>query len=178
MELLRTYSGSRLYGNHHDKSDYDVYSIITNQGNSQRKRRASQKTVGNQDVVEMDLSTFMQLCTDGAHQALEVMFAPDDAVMVDEIREFRHNFRASIPVVRDKWYRTAKEMHLGRSSTQKRRFHALRIMRNFELLVQGDGKFSSRMNVEDIELFTRLSQDENWDEYLEFFYSLQVSSFS
>lgn len=84
--LLKTITGSRLYGLAHDDSDYDYLTVVPG------KRKTVQTIVGNQDNRIMSFGTFVLEARNGAPAALEAMFS--EKAEIDYITEFRRAFRA------------------------------------------------------------------------------------
>ena len=116
------------------------------------------------DLTKMDLGTFAMFAYDGVPQALEAMYAPDSAVLVDNIREYRKSFRVSIPAMRatydDVIYHFRKP-----DKKPKGRFHALRLATNFREASENDGRFNPVMGHEESRYFKYLAQPENYIEY-------------
>lgn len=70
--LLTTVHGSRLYGLHHDNSDYDTYSVL----HSSNKKYVEQALDGKADDFRVSLDKFLDMCRLGVPQALEALFSP------------------------------------------------------------------------------------------------------
>lgn len=94
--LFKTIHGSRLYGLHHENSDYDWYTVI-DKVKSNRKKYAKHSIVGDQDSMLVDFGTWINLCQAGVPQALEAMFSRK--ATIDKIEPFRQNFRVGYPVI-------------------------------------------------------------------------------
>lgn len=116
------------------------------------------------DVTEMDLGTFARFAYDGVPQALEAMYAPQDAVLVDHLAEYRHAFRPSLPAMRDNYRRVIRN-HCTLEHTAKQRFHALRLAFNFYEAQSGDGQFNPRLDDEVVKWFIELAQPEEFKEF-------------
>lgn len=84
--LFSTTHGSRLYNIHHDDSDWDRWEVYSNSIPSPSKS-IEQKITGKDDVVRMNLSTFMNYAYRSSHQVLECMFS--EQAEVDLIRDLR-----------------------------------------------------------------------------------------
>lgn len=166
MILLLTRMGSHLYGNSHEDSDKDFYLISsdTHPYRIHKKHSVVKHMAHRYDLTKMDLSTFAMFAYDGVPQALEAMYAPDSAVLVDNIREYRKSFRASIPAMRaiydDVIYRFR-----GLDKKPKMRFHALRLATNFREASENDGRFNPVMSEEESRYFKYLAQPENYIEF-------------
>lgn len=175
MKLLLTRMGSHLYGNSHVDSDKDFYCVTSMPHPSRihKKTRVVKHMSHRYDLTEMDLSTFAKFAFDGIPQALEAMYAPDDAVLVDKIRDYRKAFRPSLPAMRDN-YRSVIRNHMSLDNTPKQRFHALRLSANFYEAHTGNGRFNPRLTEKEIEIFTFYSQPENYKEFLAKLETLQI----
>ena len=167
--------GSHLYGNNHNDSDKDFYCITSSPHPSRihKKTRVVKHMSHRYDVTEMDLSTFSRFAYDGIPQALEAMYAPQEAVLLDKLSEYRHSFRASLPAMRDNYRRVIRN-HDGEDLTPKKRFHALRLATNFHEAANGNGRFNPRLDDETIKLYTWLSQPENYREFTSKLNSMRV----
>lgn len=166
MILLLTRMGSHLYGNSHDDSDKDFY-LISSDTHPYRihKKRSVVKHMDNRyDLTKMDLGTFAMFAYDGVPQALEAMYAPDSAVLVDNIREYRKSFRASIPAMRATYDDVIYRFH-GPDKKPKMRFHTLRLATNFREASENDGRFNPVMSEEESRYFKYLAQPENYIEF-------------
>lgn len=135
MLLLKCLTGSRLYGTHHDNSDYDWYEV---HDKLTGYRQAKQTITGDQDVVKVGLTKWLLMCDKGVPQALEVMFAPDDRFEVDVLQSMRHTYRANVANAQRTYERTITSF--TNSDDPKRQRHASRLRVNLNELVQ-TGRF-------------------------------------
>lgn len=119
MRVLHTIHGSRLYGTHHENSDWDWYTVVPG------KVKPHQTIVNGKDSVVIGLDPFLSLCGKGVPQALEALWSPVasvDPLYASLLRSFRPS-RGAVVVHR----RTALSQAHG---DHKRRRHALRIAHN------------------------------------------------
>lgn len=116
------------------------------------------------DLTKMDLGTFAMFAYDGVPQALEAMYAPDSAVLVDNIREYRKSFRASIPAMRAT-YDDVIHSFRGLDKKPKMRFHTLRLATNFREASENDGRFNPVVSEKELQYFKYLAQPENYIEF-------------
>jgi hypothetical protein len=87
--LLRVLSGSRLYGTWHENSDSDYYEVYDD------NRRSTHTVDSSGDLTRWSLSTFTRIAYRGGHNALDLMFCPDDWPEVDLLLDFRRSFYAN-----------------------------------------------------------------------------------
>ncbi|BCT75523.1 hypothetical protein SCMU_13650 [Sinomonas cyclohexanicum] len=148
MIILRTVHGSHLYGLVGPTSDHDWYEVHDHV-------RTRQVVAGGDDTLRISLSHWLRLCDMGTHQALEAMFAPDDATTVDVFRAFRHAYRANVPNARATYRRTIAAFNTL-EPTPKRRRHAVRLAHDAESLT-ASGRFDptafSRTSLADMALY-------------------------
>lgn len=135
MELLRLVHGSHLYGTAHENSDLDTYAVYSGKGKSK------QTITGDDDVIVHSLDSFLIQASKGVPQALEAMFAPQEAVLHSEIEYLRSRFVASGGETIDRYCRTMYNFSLG---DYKQRRHALRLAYNLRDLIEY-GRFNPRM---------------------------------
>lgn len=146
MLLISSPHGSRLYGLHHENSDYDYWSVYSNQPKV-KARRISQTLSGNEDNVEMDLSTFALYADRSSHQVLELMFS--QMKTVNHIQAYTDNFVVNLATMRDLYYRTVMNFYVkawsstGRLRTKTFR-HCVRMALNLEE-AQLTGRFNPTM---------------------------------
>lgn len=141
MLLYRTIMGSRLYGTNRPDSDYDWIEVY-----SSMRTKPRQAIKGDDDTIKVNLSTFYTLASEGRHQYLEAMFAPQTEV--DMFYDMRSHFYPD----------TAKTVNLYRRTINKFGDHkarkkdkaiqtALRMTFNLEELLQ-TGKFNPVLDLE------------------------------
>lgn len=119
--LLRTIHGSRLYGLHHDGSDYDYFEV-----HGFDKFRSKQSVVDGVDTLRVSLDTFIRRASAGSPQALEAMWSHKAEV---DLIPWRFNFAPDRAVMEDAYIRTIKNFSL--SPTRKRRRHGWRLKLNY-----------------------------------------------
>lgn len=69
MIILRTITGSRLHGTSHDNSDYDFFTVVT------EDIKTKSTTSPHEDNVLMSYSTFSELVRKGSPRELEALFS-------------------------------------------------------------------------------------------------------
>lgn len=93
--LAKTLTGSRLYGTHHDQSDWD-YSIIhldpTRTGHRKYDNQ-SQKFQGDDDNQRRSLHSFVMSCYKGSPNDLDTLFSPLWEFYAPEWRPFFQSIR-------------------------------------------------------------------------------------
>lgn len=139
--------GSRLYGTSTPASDRDTLVVYDHLPN--RKPYSPRHTVrGTDDVTEMSLSTFILYASRGSHQTLEAMFAPDECVDVDLIRDLRKNYYVDTGVTVRLYRRTIKAFILAegprRTRVEKSHRAALRMCYHLEELL-AYGRFNPKL---------------------------------
>lgn len=123
--LLRTPTGSRLYGTHGPDSDYDEWEVVLGPS------RPKQRTDGSTDLTRMDLATFTDLVGRGVPQALEALWSPRATIHP----AFAPYFAALRP---DLWQARMRHLatHRNKQAGNKGPGHAVRTARNFEQLLR------------------------------------------
>lgn len=144
--LLRTISGSRLYGLSHAGSDEDWIEVY-----GWDKGRGVQKIKDGQDVTRASFDSFMRYCDKGVPQYLEAMFSP--VAEVDEISAFRQSYTPNMTNVRDTYMRTIKSfwMHGIENDDFKRRRHAARLILNLRSMEES-GRFTPALTPVEIDV--------------------------
>lgn len=164
MLLLKTVHGSHLYGMDHAGSDHDFWEVYSNKIPSPSKY--SKQTIrDNVDLVQTNLSTFMNQANKGVPQALECMFS--DKAEVDEITDLRRHYRVDTGKFFVCYQKTIKAARKD-GGTKKLR-HAVRLSMNLQ---QGliYGRFQPTLNSRTVErLFNSTDEElERWaDQILE-----------
>lgn len=69
--VLVTVHGSWLYGTANENSDIDLYAVVNNTSKTNK-----QKVVGDLDVAQIGLKTFVKNVSEGTHQAVEALWSP------------------------------------------------------------------------------------------------------
>jgi predicted nucleotidyltransferase len=149
MLLFETPHGSHLYGLAHAGSDRDVFRVVEKRSNI-RAHYAKQTISGVNDVMVMDLPTFLSYAARGVPQVLEAMYSQQ--ATLDLIPELREGFYPDLRLTFRTYRRTTKHFLLdGREKDQPKRVrHAYRIALNFETLAE-TGRFNPTMTPEAIE---------------------------
>ncbi|CAM3280605.1 DNA polymerase beta superfamily protein [Stackebrandtia soli] len=129
MILFRVISGSRLYGTARPDSDRDFIEV---HDRLPGHRQIAQTIVGDVDLLRLGLSRFLFLCEEGAPQALEAMFAPDEYTEIDVLRSYRHAYRANVRAAEDTFASAIRQFEA--SAQPKTRAHARRLADNLEQL--------------------------------------------
>lgn len=134
MLLIQSIHGSRLYGLHHEGSDYDYWSVYANTPKA-KARNIKQKLAGDQDNVEMDLSTMVEYADRSSHQVLELVFSEKKTVCL--IEDWCNNFVVNLPTMRDLYFRTIENFWLkawaNEGSLRTKTFrHCVRMAINLE----------------------------------------------
>lgn len=117
--IFSTPHGSRLYGLHHDQSDYDTFEVYADD------RPMRQRVSGASDVTTVGLATFLHYAHSGSHQAVEALYSrqktyhnPAYAPLIENTVVMPGNG------VHEKFLRTIKKFSFG---DYKRRRHAIRL---------------------------------------------------
>lgn len=121
--LLRVLTGSRLYGTHHENSDWDWYEVHD-------KIKAQHVIVNGQDVQRWPLSLFVSVAAKGGHNALDLMFCPSGWPEVDLLGDFRSSYYAEPRQARKRFLATIEAMH--ERGDEKSKMHALRMQDNLD----------------------------------------------
>lgn len=168
--LLETPHGSRLYGLHHKKSDYDRFMVVEDNP-TKRARYAKQKVNGAHDLVVCDMTTFTQYAAKGVPQYLEAMWTP--CPTIDHITDLRMSFSPDYYQTQDTYQRTAHNFYIkgvesedpGKARKFKR--HSYRLVLNLKEF-RMNGIFNPRLNdVKITALDIMLDSDKHPDYYLD-----------
>ena len=119
--LLRTIHGSRLYGLHHDGSDYDYFEV-----HGFDKFHSKQSIVNGVDTVRVSLDTFIRRASAGSPQALEAMWSRQAEI---DLIPWRWSFQPDRSLTENVYTRTIKNFSL--SQDRKRQRHAWRLKFNY-----------------------------------------------
>lgn len=143
MEVLfKTPHGSRLYGLHNDDSDYDWYTVVS-ENPTKRKRYARQTIVDEVDSFVVDIGTWLQMVSIGVPQACEALMSRTP--VVDKISELRKSYVLP-PSISERYLRTIKSFAL--SDTFKSKRHATRLALNLKDALRY-GRFDPTLNALD-----------------------------
>ena len=138
MLLLRTVSGSVLYGLNHAGSDEDWFEVHT--GKFKTKHNNDHAT--GLDVVSMSLDRFLTNASVGSHQSLEAMWSRQAEV---DLMPWRFDFSPSPGEVVDRYERTIKKFSLEPSYKKQR--HAWRLKFNLTDYLS-TGRFDPTLDTE------------------------------
>ena len=154
MLLLKTPSGSRLYGLSHSNSDEDWIEVY-----GWNKSRARQRIVGDQDVLRTSYDRFMRYCDKGVPQYLEAMFS--QMCLVNTIKFITDAYVPNMTHVRETYNRTIKNFWMNgvENDDFKRRRHALRLMLNLEAMEEA-GRFNPTLTPQQAEMITHLAMSD------------------
>lgn len=158
-DIFTTIHGSRLYGLAHDKSDYDFYTVVTNDHKFEEGERGQRvRSFGDvtEDHVVITLGDFLKRVSTGSHQAVEALFSP--------VKQYTEpgfdwaflfgNMRVTSPDVFAAYERTIRKFAF---QDFKRRRHGVRLAMNLEAL-RKHGRFSPVMNGYEIHYANRLAE--------------------
>jgi hypothetical protein len=138
--LLRTIHGSRLYGLHHDGSDYDYFEV-----HGFDKFRSEQSIVDGVDTLRVSLDTFIRRASAGSPQALEAMWSRQAEV---DLIPWRWSFQPDRSLTENLYKRTIKNFSL--SPDRKRRRHAWRLNLNYSDFINY-GSFNPTLSSDQID---------------------------
>jgi predicted nucleotidyltransferase len=160
--ILRCLHGSHLYGLAHPESDHDYYEIydFLNQRYRPRKQ-AKQRIEDDLDEVKISLERFTDICFKGVPQAVEVLFAPEEAWVVengwlDISAQIKLELGNHMPVILETYRRTALNFFYSKKDPEKKRRHAFRLLLNAKEL-KASGKMHTRLNGEQVQLINELT---------------------
>jgi hypothetical protein len=160
--ILRTVHGSHLYGLANTDSDYDFYEIFDFINKRYRpKKETYQQIVDDVDEVRISKERFTNICFKGVPQAVEVLFAPPEAWVVengwvDISAQIKSELRNHMPDILDTYRRTALNFFYSSKNKEKKRRHAFRLVLNAQEL-KAAGVMHSRLNNEQVELINELT---------------------
>jgi len=97
--ILRCLHGSWLYGLQRPESDIDYYEIYGFRNQRYRPRKQSAQTInGKIDLMRISVDRFEDLCYKGVPQAVEVLFAPPEAwVLENGWQDIAQNIKSELP---------------------------------------------------------------------------------
>ena len=139
MLLLRTLTGSRLYGTHSTHSDYDYYEVHDH-------GRSRQSIVDNIDTVRVSLDVFLRHVDAGVPQALESLWSPL-ADMHPSWRPFLHSIVINPYAAQRTYLRTIRNFN---TDTPKKRRHAMRLSMNLDDIM-AYGRFNPQLTSNQLE---------------------------
>ena len=152
MEVLfKTPHGSRLYGLHNVSSDYDWYTVVS-ENPTRRKRYARQTIVDQTDSFVVDIGTWLQMVSDGVPQACEALMSR--VPVVDKITELRESYVLP-PSISERYLRTIKSFALSEEFKSKR--HAVRLGFNLHDALHS-GRFNPTLSERDVSFANTMAQ--------------------
>lgn len=153
MLLHKTIIGSRLYGTHHEGSDYDYFMVVTKRP-SKKARYAKQTIVDGLDSTVVDFGTFMMGLQKGVPQYCEAALSrvPSESMIKGMLDGLRFGSSAWAT-----YLRTIKSMVL--SDDYKRRRHSLRLAMNLSDL-RRYGRFDPTLNDDQLTLLNDWSDSD------------------
>ena len=160
--ILRTEHGSHLYGLARPDSDYDYYEIYDFLNRKWRPKKQSDQTIsGDLDVVRISLDRFTHLCFSGVPQAVEVLFSPPEAWVVEDgwqsvSDQIKTELPDHMPTILETYRRTALNFFYSKKDPEKRRKHAFRLLLNAGEL-KASGKMHSRLDGDQVDLLNQLT---------------------
>lgn len=158
--VLRTIHGSWLYGLATMQSDHDYYEIYDFMNHRYRpKKQSMQRIQDDSDEVKISLERFTDICFKGVPQALEVLYAPQEAWLIDNdwhviADKLKLDLQNHMSTVLDTYRRTA--LNFFHSKTDKRRRHAFRLLINARELKES-GSMHSRLHASQIKQINELT---------------------
>lgn len=154
MEVLfKTPHGSRLYGLHNDNSDYDWYTVVS-ENPTNRKRYARQTIVDETDSFVVDIGTWLHMVSIGVPQACEALMSR--VPVVDKITELRESYVLP-PSISERYLRTVKSFALDDTFKSKR--HATRLALNLRDALRY-GRFNPTLSDGDVALCNNMALSE------------------
>lgn len=163
--IFSTIHGSRLYGLEREGSDYDYYSVCTNdhEVRPQRIRSFSDRT---EDIVEVTLDKFLKDIENGGHQAIEALMSLQSwgvgingkvqvGPEIERYFDMLFGMRITSPKVFLAYERTIRALAFGDT---KRRRQAIRLRWNLSGL-RGSGRFDPTLTPGRADTVRRLADD-------------------
>lgn len=163
--IFTTIHGSRLYGLEHEGSDYDHYSVYTNdhEVRPQRIRSFSDRT---EDIVEVTLDKFLKDIENGGHQAIEALMALQTwarglngkvqvGPAIEKYLDMLFGMRITSPKVFLAYERTIRALAFGDT---KRRRQAVRLRWNLTSL-RARGQFDPTLTPSSAATLKRLADE-------------------
>lgn len=148
--LLRVVAGSHLYGYSTPESDYDFFEVYSAPFSPSGRRTAPVKSrqtiVDGVDTIQMSLSHFVEVASDGSHQALDAMFA--SAPLLDRISALRNGFRAGFQVI-PTYERIITKFAL--QGTPRKQRHAVRTALNLAEIMES-GRYTPELSSSQLKL--------------------------
>lgn len=163
--LLRTVSGSHLYGLAHAGSDLDYYQVVAD--NPTVRRSYSRQTIADGiDTTTVNLSTWLHHVQAGVPQACEALMAPTPEV--DLIEAFRKSYVLGSGVW-SRYLQTIKSHAYQDVGTpehiQKRKRHALRYAWNLREMRE-TGRFNPQLTPHLATVFTNVVRTDGRPDFI------------
>lgn len=156
--IFTTIHGSNLYGFSHVGSDRDIFVVTTDTA-----RKSKHKTIGDLDVVEIGLDSFLEKAYSGSHQSVEALYSQEKVWYNSRYRDLLEGITVTGPEVHAKYRRTIRKFCFG---DFKRRRHACRLFINLQELIKY-GKIEPRLSEAHVKMCNDYAQsyegDELWD---------------
>ena len=160
--IFSTIHGSRLYGLDHADSDYDTYTVVTNDHDfSESGLRRGQHVRSfadgpNEDDVVVTLNEFLKRVGKGSHQACEALFSQEKVLGEGWVTwgPLLNAVRITSPDAFYAYERTIRKFAFG---DFKRRRHAIRLAGDLWYLRMW-GEFNPRMTQAEVQYATRLAE--------------------
>lgn len=153
MLLLKTIHGSRLYGLHHEDSDWDWFEIY-----GYDKFRGKQTIQAGDDRTRTSYDRFMLYAEKAVPQYLEAMWSTK--AEFDNMPFDRFSYRPNMTTVRDTYMRTIKAFWIEGWETDsfKKRRHAIRMALNLRQMHEC-GRFNPTLTDEQIDYCNTRAND-------------------
>ena len=125
-EVFRTLVGSRLYGNDHANSDFDIFVVTTS-----RLERETHDMTDEGDFTHRGIDLFLRRVRHGHPMSCEAAFSPVKEFTADgdAWRPLIEGLRVTSPSAMERYERKIREFCFG---GYKERFHATRLSFNLE----------------------------------------------
>lgn len=140
--VFSTIHGSNLYGLAHEKSDKDLYLVLSDKTGS---TSPTQIIHGEDDHLIIGFSNFMKQIYKGVPQALEAFYSP--IAEIDKLESLRMNYFCNSSQVVNTYLRTIKTFSLDDRHPYKYKKHALRLTFNLNSILT-EGRFSPILSEE------------------------------
>lgn len=158
-ELFRTEHGSHLYGLANENSDHDIF-VVRLHG----PRKAEHTILGEYDIVEVGMTTFLRRCMEGSHQSCEALFSNRKLYSEEGLKykPMLESMQVGGKDVFAKYERTIRKFAFG---DFKRRRHGARLWLNLQAMREY-GRFDPTMTQKEIEFTVMIALFEG-DEMLD-----------
>jgi hypothetical protein len=160
--ILRCLHGSHLYGLATPQSDYDYYEIYDFMNHRYRPRKQSDQRIKDDlDEVKISLDRFTDICFKGVPQAIEVLFSPPEAWIIengwiDISAQIKDELKYNILTILETYRRTALKFFYSDKNIEKKRRHAFRLLINAKQL-KTSGTMKPKLTEEQIKLINKLT---------------------